>query len=334
MIYDENNDIQEFANDTVIGYLCENIKRQDEYIKEHAIKGDKGDKGDKGENGTDGANAYYAVGKFQFTWKVEVGGHFGVDISKFNITPKEGDKFFIFVEDTASDWICWCEATTVTETTVNCNVLSMQDIKGVKGDTGEAGEDALVYKFYYNVTINPSGEISLPSRNFNRTPKIGEAFILICKDGGANRSWICSCNITNTLNNSFIASVQWSIETTGEKALNFRSVSLSNGSGADRLRILSTAVFAYLNFELTDVNDKTYTINYMPVFVYVSGNSREEYNAVIAMDKETKATAFLNIHYRIYSNHEIEFIDCNATFFGSPSFVSIKSVTGIRAIIA
>ena len=140
MIYDENNDVQEFANDTVIGYLCENIKRQDEYIKEHAIKGDKGDKGDKGENGTDGANAYYAVGKFQFTWKVEVGGHFGVDISKFNITPKEGDKFFIFVEDTASDWICWCEATTVTETTVNCNVLSMQDIKGLKGDKGDKGD--------------------------------------------------------------------------------------------------------------------------------------------------------------------------------------------------
>lgn len=141
MIYDENNDIQEFSNDTVIGFVCENIKRQDEYIKEHAIQGDKGDKGDKGENGVDGSNAYYAVGKFKFTWEVEVGGHFGVNISNFNITPKEGDKFFIFVEDTVSDWVCWCEATTVTETTVNCNVLSMQDIKGLKGDKGDKGEN-------------------------------------------------------------------------------------------------------------------------------------------------------------------------------------------------
>lgn len=140
MIYYENNDIQEFANDTVIGYLCENIKRQDEYIKENAIKGDKGDKGDKGEDGADGANAYYAVGKFKFTWEVEVGGHFGVNISNFNIAPKQGDKFFIFVEDTVSDWVCWCEANTVTETNVNCNVLSMQDIKGLKGDKGDKGD--------------------------------------------------------------------------------------------------------------------------------------------------------------------------------------------------
>ena len=99
-------------------------------------------------------------------------------------------------------------------------VIDSGTIEVPEGQAGAAGKDALVCKDAYTTNMTPTVNqtITYQTSNFSRTPVVGDNVIIVV-DGNMNnegKSWITTCEVTNSDSTMTTLSIKSVVETTGQ----------------------------------------------------------------------------------------------------------------------
>lgn len=192
-------------------------------IAEKGETGATGKDGNTGERGPVGMPALETIQTQEaIGGTVSAGQVYAYSPSRFNRNPSTGEVFNALIKNstTGETWLCGMIVTEFPSPDYfNATVQEISpNLKGNTGNTGAAGESALVYNRIGGTTSVPviGSTYNLSLSDFNRTPKTGDPLVYYIKGNGniSGRTWITNGIISNVASNATIL-VQGVVETTG-----------------------------------------------------------------------------------------------------------------------
>ena len=172
-------------------------------------------------------------------------------------------------------------------------VIDSGTIEVPQGEPGTNGLDALEYSGNISIGVTPVPTLTniINANDCNRTPIVGDKFILNWKNVTTGKSFLCGCTITQNTSSSF-----WSFrvdsvtETTGAQGPAASGPEIPTPTTSDNGKVLGVANGAYALQEASGGGKQLYT----HVLCFISGGSAIKIYLTLINDNSFKYTDFIN----------------------------------------